>query len=179
MKIEQVLANIRGSQTEKTAAEKPVVAPAAKTASVPTDALKGALADALKTSEKTASEQKQPGPVEDVMKVAAEMANAEKDVAVKEAQLLGAAFYDGVMSRAAQFQKAATDLNVQAPAQDPSFAKFASENPEQAGSPAGLRADTHRPREDGCGCLRPGLEQHRRDDLQDRRRGVHEGREAY
>lgn len=141
MKIEQVLANIRGAQpNEKTASEKPAPAPAktAAAAPVPTEALKTAMNEALKTGEKTAAEQKQPGPVEDVMKVAAEIANAEKDVAVKEAQLLGAAFYDGVMARAAQFQKAAEELNKNAPAapakiaseQDPEFAKFASENPE-------------------------------------------------
>ena len=126
MKIEKVLANIRSSQApEKTAAEQ---TPTTKTASsVPAEALKGALTEALKTSEKVAAEQKQPGPVEDVMKIAAEMANAEQDIAVKQAALLGAAFYDGAMARAAQYQKAAAELNTDT---DPEFSKFASENPE-------------------------------------------------
>jgi NADH dehydrogenase/NADH:ubiquinone oxidoreductase subunit G len=149
MKIEQVLANIRGSQSEKVAAEKPVAAPAPKTAaSVPTDALKTAMSDALKAGEKTAAEQAKPGPVEEVMKVAAEMANAEMDAAVKQAQILGAALYDGAVARAAQYQKAAEELPA-APAkiastQDPEFSKFASENPELVKQAAQLGYDQTR-----------------------------------
>lgn len=146
MKIEQVLANIRGSQSEKVAAEKPVAAPA--TASVPATALKTAMSEALKAGEKTAAEQAQPGPAQDIMKVAAEMANAEMDVAVKEAQILGAALYDGAVARAAQYQKAAEELPA-APAkiastQDPEFSKFATENPELVKQAAQLGYDQTR-----------------------------------
>ena len=115
MKIEQIMANIRGAQSVKTAA---VVAP--------TDTFRAALSAAVASGEKVAAEQAGPSPVADIMKIASDMSKAESDVAIKESALLGAAFVDGAMARAAQYQKAAAELNV-----DPEFGKFAAENQEQ------------------------------------------------
>lgn len=129
MKIANILASIR--QNEKTAAEAPVAAET-KTATVteaPREALKAALDTAL---EKTASAPA-ASPVDDVMKVASDIADAEKEAALKEAELLGAAFADSVVARLSTWTKSAAE--VAAPAAsgfttgDAELDKFAAENP--------------------------------------------------
>lgn len=132
MKIEKILAGIRESQSaEKTASEKPASAPVSEKTAAPRAQLVSALNDALNASgnEKVASE---GNPVSDVMKIASEVAATEKEAAIKEAQLLGAAFADAAVARLAEWNKTAAALP-QAPAQTTApaaFGKFASENPE-------------------------------------------------
>lgn len=139
MKIDRILAGIRESQAaEKQASETPVPAAtqaAEKTASNQ-NALVSAMHDALSGTEKAASE-KTPAasPVDDVMKVAADMASAEKEAALKEAQILGAAFADAAVARLSEWNKTAAAMlqsvpAVQAIPGNADFGKFAQQNPE-------------------------------------------------
>ncbi len=136
MKIDRILAGIRESQSaEKQASETPVMTPAPaapeKTASAP--ALVAALHEALKPAEKTASEQANKSPVDDVMKVAQELAGAEKEAALKEAQILGAAFADSAIARLNEWNKTAAEMLVNTPAPvqgNATFGKFAADNQE-------------------------------------------------
>lgn len=117
MKIDRILAGIRESQaSEKVASASPAVE---NTASVEKKAatnaaLVNALNEALAPAEKTASE---ASPVNDVMKVASEIANAEQEVAVKEAQLLGTAFADAAISRISEWNKTAASMLAANPAE--------------------------------------------------------------
>jgi hypothetical protein len=128
MKIANILASIR--QNEKTAAEAPV-STESKTATVaetPRAALKAALDSAV---EKVAAAPT-VSPVDDVMKVASDLAAAEKEAALKEAELLGAAFADSVVARLSTWTKSAAEI---APASsvvttgDAELDKLAAENP--------------------------------------------------
>ena len=144
MKIDRILAGIRESQAaektggDKTPAPAPAAAPVEKTASQ--TALVSAMNEALATptAEKTAGE-KAPvaSPVDDVMKVANEIAGAEKEAAVKEAQILGAAFADAAIARLNDWNKTAAEMLAANPAAAPvaapagtDFGKFAAQNPE-------------------------------------------------
>lgn len=142
MKIDRILAGIRESQAaEKTANETP--APAAEKTASTHIALVSALNEALTPKEKVAAE-KAPAasPVDDVMKVAQEMAGAEKEAALKEAQILGAAFADAAVARLSDWSKTAQQMVAGAPALTPTvqalvdaplgtdFSKFAQHNPE-------------------------------------------------
>jgi hypothetical protein len=134
MKIDRILAGIRESQAaEKQASETPVAATPEKTASA-SNPLVAALHEALKPEEKTASAAPEKSPVDDVMKVAQELAGAEKEAALKEAQLLGAAFADAAIARMGEWNKTAAQMVAAAPApavQVPAdFGKFAEQNPE-------------------------------------------------
>ena len=140
MKIDTILSGIRQSQeTTKEASENAVPSTSAspKTAAS-SDALVGALNAALATNPpatKTASEK--TSPVNDVMKVAEEMAAVEQDAQVKQAQVMGTAFADAFVARLGQWQTKAAELNAGAPAPasapaqaaPTNFAKMASENP--------------------------------------------------
>jgi hypothetical protein len=114
MKIERILAGIKGEKApkaatnveEKTASEKPAV-------TAPREALVAALHAA---TEKTAAAVPTPGPVEDLQKIASDLAAADKDAAVKEAQVLGQAFADAAISRFADWQKTASDMLAAQPA---------------------------------------------------------------
>jgi hypothetical protein len=99
---------------------------------------------------KTASAVPTPGqsPTGDLVKMAADLSNAEEEALVKQAQLYGAAMCDGFMARYGQYETAAAgtktaavvstpiDTGVSAIAKyasdqgDHEFAKFASENPD-------------------------------------------------
>jgi len=143
MKIDRILAGIRESQSaEKQASETP--APVADKTASTHSALVSALNDALSTREKAASETVAASPVDDVMKVAAEMAGAEKEAAIKEAQLLGAAFADSAMARISEWNKTAAQMVAAAPAQysTPDFDRFAQTNPELVKQAAQLGYDT-------------------------------------
>lgn len=89
-------------------------------------------------AEKTAAT---ASPIADLMKTASSVASAEHEALVKEAQLYGAACCDGFMARLSQYNEAADKLGSQQPtktaalalapaANDESFDKFASENPD-------------------------------------------------
>lgn len=128
MRLDTILQNIQSAQSasEKVASEK-----SAAPATVTRDALAASLHAAMSGSEKVASVQTQRAPVDDLMKIASEVAATEQEMAVKEAQLLGRAFADAVVSRVGEWQAASTKV-----AADASFGvadgldKFASENPD-------------------------------------------------
>jgi len=129
MKIERILAGIRESQTsEKTASETPVAPATDKTATTNT-ALVAALNDALSSKEKIASETPATSPINDVMKVAEELAGAEKEAAVKEAQILGTAFADAAVARMAEWNKQASQMVSSSPVvqEDPERIKQAAQ----------------------------------------------------
>lgn len=136
MKIDRILAGIRESQAaEKTAGEAPApAAPTAEKTASSQNPLVAALHEALKPEEKTASAAPEKSPVDDVMKVAQELAGAEKDAAVKEAQILGAAFADAAVARLGDWSKTAQQMVAAAPTAAPipasDFNKFAEQNPE-------------------------------------------------
>ena len=144
MKLQTLLQSIKQSQNTKTASETETAAPVA---AAPTETkLAAALRDAVSESTKVASDASKGSPVAGVMKVAAEIADAEQEAAVKEAALLGAAFADSAVARFGEWQKAAGELPVPtqtlvSPMQkmasavsqmDQTFAKYAEENPIQA-----------------------------------------------
>jgi len=138
MKIDRILAGIRESQAaEKQASETPVVPVAEKTASTQT-ALVSALNEALAPKDTKVASAPEASPVDDVMKVAQELAGAEKEAAVKEAQLLGAAFADAAVARLGDWSKTAVAMVAAAPAAaavqaipgNTDFGKFAQQNPE-------------------------------------------------
>jgi hypothetical protein len=148
MKIDRILAGIRESQSaEKQASETPasVVSSSEKIASTQT-ALVKAMNEALAVGEKTASETVTSSPVDDVMKVAQELADAEKEAAVKEAQILGAAFADAAVARMGEWNKVAAQMMANAPTQTAAvtsdFGKFAQQNPELVKQAAQLGYET-------------------------------------
>lgn len=148
MKLQTLLSGIRQSQNTKTASE----APASTGTPTSADSQLSVALRAAVTSGETVKVASAPAttPVMDVMKVAAELADADQALAVKEAQLLGAAFADSAVARFADWQKAAGAVQGEpmlskvaqlAPSQsvqsiaaqaDVAFAKFAEENPVTA-----------------------------------------------
>lgn len=136
MKIDRILAGIRESQAaEKQASETPVSpAPAAEKTASNQSALVSALNEALAPKE-TKFAAAESSPVNDVMKVAEELAGAEKEAALKEASLLGTAFADAAIARMAEWNKTAQQMLMSAPAVqavqgNADFGKFAQQNPE-------------------------------------------------
>lgn len=131
MKIERILAGIREAQsTEKKASETAPATSSAEKTSSSSPALLSALNDALAGAEKTASVATEASPVDDVMKVAADLARMEKEAAEKEARTLGTAFADAAVARLEEWNKAAAELMASQPAPAAPFGKFASENPD-------------------------------------------------
>lgn len=156
MKLSQAMSRIKGSDGEKTAAEK---TPAAKDAPTEKTAANGEVSDRLKraleeaTKPKDPAQEKQAGalagqgsPVDGLMKTATEIAASEMDALVKEAHIYGAAVYDGMVARAAQYEAAGQKLGAAAPAPETvknasaegGFEKFAAENPEMVKEAASL-----------------------------------------
>jgi hypothetical protein len=134
MKLSSVLASIKGTETEKIAS----VADSGKTAAAPSttgeklrQALKEATAPEITPTEKNASTR---SPVDDLMKTASQIMNAEHEALVKEAQLYGSAVADGFLTRIAQHTEAVEKIAAVQPSKtatvSESFEKFASENPD-------------------------------------------------
>ena len=151
MKIDRILAGIRESQAaEKQASEAPPAVTAAEKTASTHSTLITALNEALST-EKTAVVEGTSAivpsatvasPVTDVMKVAQELAGAEKEAAVKEAQLLGAAFADAAVARMAEWNKTASQMGVTSVAGNTDFQSFAQANPALVKQAAQLGYDT-------------------------------------
>ena len=76
------------------------------------------------------------------MKVAQELAGAEKEAAVKEAQLLGAAFADAAVARMAEWNKTASQMGVTRDTSNTDFQSFAQTNPDLVKQAAQLGYDT-------------------------------------
>jgi hypothetical protein len=158
MRLSQVLKSVREEKpaTEKTAAASPAESSGEK--------LKTALHEALLPSS-AAAETKQAAstpasPVEDLQKIASQVAASEQEALMKEAQFYGAAVADGFMARLSQYNEAAEKIASQnqtpglavsalpqlsAPvkvATEDSFEKFASENPQLVKEAAELGFNT-------------------------------------
>jgi hypothetical protein len=124
MRLDTILQNIQSAQSasEKVASEK-AAAPVSR------DVLAASLNAALSGTTKVASETATRAPVDDLMKIANEVAATEQQMAVKEAQLLGRIFADAVVSRVGEWDDAATKVAHEAPSIS-GLDKFASENPD-------------------------------------------------
>lgn len=124
MRLDTILQNIQSAQSasEKVASEKSVAS-----APVARDALTASLHAAMSGTEKVASAQTPRAPVDDLMKIASEVAATEQQMAVKEAQLLGRVFADSVIARVGEWN----DASVKVASDDTdTLEKFASENPD-------------------------------------------------
>jgi hypothetical protein len=146
MKIERILAGIRESQAaEKQASVTPVAVTSPEKTASTQSTLVAAVNDAL-ASTKVAAEAPVSSPVTDVMKVAQELQGSEKEAAVKEAQILGAAFADAAVARLKDWNKIASQMmvagaRVQAVPGNTDFGKFAEQNPELVKQAAQLGYD--------------------------------------
>jgi hypothetical protein len=147
MRLSQTLALLKPSE-EKTAAAtatKDGGDGGEKTASSPTEdrlkaALKEATAATLPSAPAGQEKQAADSPIADLTKIAGQVASAEQEALTKEAQLYGAAVFDGFMARAAQYEAAGIKVGAtmpatpaqekQASAHDDSFEKYAAENPD-------------------------------------------------
>lgn len=125
MRLDKILENIKAADSavapvaEKTASDN-------STASASTrDQLMAALHAATSTT-KVASTQ--ASPVDDLMKIASDVASTEQEMAYKEAQLLGRAFADAVVARVGEWQS--TAVKTAGAVSGGEFDKFASENVE-------------------------------------------------
>jgi len=148
MKIDRILAGIREVQAAEKQASDHTSAPVAEKTASTQSSLVSALHDALSSTEKSASvATPAASPVDDVMKVAQELAGAEKEAAVKEAQLLGAAFADSAIARMAEWNKTAQQMVSGTPVSKISpvaidYSKFSQENAELVKQAAQLGYDT-------------------------------------
>ena len=138
MLLSQALSLINPPETEKTAATTPSAAPGAP-ATTSSDAAAAGLRQALKEATadveaptKTAG---QGSPIDDLTKLAADVAASEHEAMTKEAQLYGASVCDGFMIRLAQYNEAAqrsmpaTPDKTASAVESDSFEKFAAANP--------------------------------------------------
>ncbi len=158
MKLSTVLKSVRETQpaTEKTAA-------ATNSAETTGEKLKTALHEALAPQASAETKQAaapQGSPVEDLQKIASQVASSEQEALMKEAQFYGAAVADGFMARLAQYNEAAEKIaSQQAPAPmvslqtqqlaplklaaaEDTFEKFASDNPQLVKEAAELGYET-------------------------------------
>ena len=147
MKLSSALGLIKGGEKTASAAAPASAQTGTTSTSDAGERLKQALKEATapEVQAKTASA---ASPVEDLTKIAADLSKAEHESITKEAQLYGAALCDGFMARAAQYKEAAEKATAAAPvtkvasANDASFEKFASENPELVKEAADLGFST-------------------------------------
>lgn len=138
MKLSTVLGSIKGTEsgTKVASASAPADTAPTKTAAASQDALKAALKEVTSAPAAAEKQASASSPVADLMKTAAQVAGAESEALLKEANWYGAAVCDGFMARFAQYNEAAEKLAAQhAPAAPvktaaDSFDKFAAENPQ-------------------------------------------------
>ncbi len=126
MELKSVLKQLKISAgTEKTAEEKP--AGESKIA-VARESLQGALDVALKQAEKVASST-DTSASDSLEKMASDLASADREAMIKEANLYGAAIMDGFVARGSQY---GVDVEAEktAAAEETEFVKWAQENPE-------------------------------------------------
>jgi hypothetical protein len=139
MEIAQILERLERSEQAGQAGVK-TAAVKTGTASPSADALRNELRQALSTvTTKTAEQTKTAShaPVAGLVKMAADLVDAEEEALMKQAQVYGAAICDGFMVRYAQYEQAAGEVAPQqqqkiasAPVADNDFQKFAQANPE-------------------------------------------------
>ena len=111
MRLDSILESL-DTTTEKVAADNNTASSDVSTV----DTTKQELLASLTTDglTKTASEEV-TSPVMDLEKIAADVAKAEEESIVKEAQLYGASVCDGFMQRMSMYEKSAEDMGVEAP----------------------------------------------------------------
>lgn len=151
MELKDIMQRLNSSRDAEAASVKTASAQPSGTPNADPEALRGALRDALATSdgsEKTAAAAPGSKPTDDLLKMAADLSAADEAALTKQAEVYGAAMCDGFMARFADYEDAALktagtvptqktagavdqDLEmIKTAAQDPEFQKFASENPE-------------------------------------------------
>ncbi len=147
MKLSSVLANIKGTEVEKTASASSTPDDPTKTAEAPSttgEKLKQALKEATADPTPVEKQASANSPVENLMKTASTIVNAEHEVLIKEAHLYGGAVADGFLARVAQHTDAVEQIAAGQPktaatpatpatpavATDSSFEKFAAGNPD-------------------------------------------------
>jgi hypothetical protein len=147
MEIATIMQRIGDSVAADTAGIKTASAPEPNTAPS-AEALRTELRQVLSQGhdpQKTASAPSAPvqgSPSADLVKMANDLANAEEEALLKQAQVYGAAMCDGFMTRYAQYEQAANEIAPEQPktaaatpaaatvTAEADFNKFASENPE-------------------------------------------------
>ena len=139
MEIAQIMKRLEDSKAADSAGVKTAsVAP--QPAGPSAEALRTELRQVLSqapSTEKTASTRPVQGdPSADLVKMASDLASAEEEALLKQAQVYGAAICDGFMTRYAQYEAAANEVApapIKTAAAQPvsdDFQKFAQENPE-------------------------------------------------
>jgi hypothetical protein len=139
MEIAQIMKRLEDSKAADSAGVKTASAPEPNTAPS-AEALRSELRQVLsqgETEKRASAQPAQASPTGDLVKMATDLANAEEEALMKQAQVYGAAICDGFMSRYAQYEAAANEVApaqpktaaVQQPVTD-DFQKFAQENPE-------------------------------------------------
>lgn len=129
MELKNVLNQLRsagGKTMQKTAsAETP------KTSAAQSELFQ-ALNAALTTVDKTAAEQtKTASATDELTKIAQNLAAADQEALVKEAQLYGAALMDGFVARGAQYNAQFEEKTASAVPSEQEFAAWAQANPEE------------------------------------------------
>jgi hypothetical protein len=149
MEIAQIMKRLDESRS----ADQGIKTASVQTAAPTTDALRTALRSSLAVGqqEKTAAVAGMASPTGDLLKMAEDLTNAEEEAMMKQASIYGAAMCDGFMARYGQYENAAMEVapvktaavqqpmyrqqdntldTIKTAAADPSFQKFASENPD-------------------------------------------------
>lgn len=131
MELKEILNSIKQTQRdgiEKTAAVTP---PPVKGAKQKLEkSLQKSLAPAATTAGATKTSTVKTSAVDELVKIAGDLANSESEALQKEAHLYGAAVCDGFMSRLNQYELAAANTPATKTASASDFEKFAAENPE-------------------------------------------------
>lgn len=127
--ILQDLKTVGSTGLEKTAEAKPQSTAVATARNELVSALNGAM---TKTASAAPAPKQSEGAVNQVMKIAGDLAASEQEALKKEAAFFGAAFMDGAIARLHQYEQATGNVKTaSAPlTQEQEFEKFASENPE-------------------------------------------------
>jgi hypothetical protein len=148
MKIETIMSRAAPEPSEKLAA-----APAESNVDrVLREALIGI--EAQKTAAASGAAQPE-GPVGELMKVAAEVRSVEAAAELKQAQLMGASFADGMMSRLDAYKEAAGEVEKRAAAEEAAqialLEKYAKEDPKgfEADALSGYNAELERLAKEG------------------------------
>jgi hypothetical protein len=140
MDIAHIMQRLEASNQASNAGIKTAAHQPQKTTAPASDALRNELRQALAaaTTTKTAAAQSPAfqAPIDGLIKMAADLVDAEEEALMKQAQVYGAAICDGFMSRYAQYENAANQVVpastkvAQTEMVDQDFQKFAAANPE-------------------------------------------------
>lgn len=132
LKLNDILSDLKATGSaglEKTAQANPRTAGVSSARDELVQALNGAM---TKTASAAPAPQQGDAAMNQVMKIAGDLAASEQEALKKEAAFFGAAFMDGALARLHQFEQATgSTKTASAPlTQEQEFEKFAAENPE-------------------------------------------------